>query len=435
MAKKTSPNQMIGSIKNTLDDLLLFLKEPKDQQDSNQTINYKRKKFFSIFVIDILFALILILIIACLEHFSLIDMESHKSKELLQLPTIVVLLVGAFIIPFVEELIFRSYLRLKHNYFLQPLISISSITGRKNKEQFETSIENNWTKFYKSIFYISALIFAFVHLSNFEDINEILLFIPILIAPQFIVGLLAGYLRVKFSLIWGFFLHGLHNFIFIGFALISLNSTLKKVSVSNEKFNLQIEEVNDGGLNTKSSTFISDSVYFDNFKLKTLIAQLVEKNEKYIEFSSRKLEKQRIKLTFKKHLDSIDSKKVIFNELQKAYAFSMTKNTILDEVYNIEIKDSISLINHKQNIENNSKFYVSKKELKLENINLSQLTTILNSNYKQSFFFEGYSSDKYSFQFEKPKFVNLENVLYHKYGLVLETNERELEYLKIDFEK
>ncbi|NQY30560.1 MAG: CPBP family intramembrane metalloprotease [Flavobacteriaceae bacterium] len=426
---------MISSIKNTLDDLLLFLKKPKDQQDSNQTTNYKSNRLFSILAIDLLLAVVFMTIISLLEHFDLVNLEDHKSNELMQLPAIAIILVGALIIPFLEELIFRSYLRLKHNYLLQPLLYITSFTGKTNKEKLKTFIENNWGKFYTSIFYISALIFALVHLSNFEDINEILLFIPILIAPQFIVGLLAGYLRVKFGLLWGVILHGLHNLILLSLSLIFINSSINKANISNEKFILKIEEINNGNLNSKSSSFNSDYVYFENFKLEKLIALLLEKEEKFIEFNSQKLKKKRINLTFKKHSDSIDSKKVTLNELQKAYGFSITKSTSLDEVYNIQIKDSIKLNKNQQAIDKNSKTYVCEKEFKLENINLSQLTKILNSSYKQKFFFEGNSNDKYTFQFEKPKFVNLENVLYHKYGLILETNEKEIEYIKIDFDK
>ncbi|NOS55177.1 MAG: CPBP family intramembrane metalloprotease [Cyclobacteriaceae bacterium] len=97
------------------------------------------------------------------------------------------LLLVVIILPFCEELVFRSYL--------------------------------TWPRFFKQkflidhfgwIFYASAVLFALVHISNYPD-EEINQFIPILISPQFITGLFAGYLRVKFGLLWGFLFHALHN--------------------------------------------------------------------------------------------------------------------------------------------------------------------------------------------------------------------------------
>ena len=424
---------MINSIKNTLFDLFQFLKTPKDQQDTNQTTSYKSNRLFSILIIDLVLAVVFMSLISFLEHFNFIDFENHKSNELMQLPTIVIILVGAFIIPFVEELIFRSYLRLKHNYLLQPILYITSFTGETNQEKIKAFIENNWNKFYRCIFYISALIFALVHLFNFEDINEILLFLPILIAPQFIVGLLAGYLRVKFGLLWGFFLHGLHNLILLSLGLIFINGTIDKANIENKKFNLKIEEVNNGSLNSKSSSFSSDSVYFKNFNLKTLISQLLEKEEKFIEFNSQKIEKQCVNLTFKKHLEDIDSREVVFKELQKAYEFNMTKSTRVNDVFYIQIKDSTKLKKHQQNTGGGSETVVNNKKFKLNNINLNQLTRVLNSSYDQTFFFEGNSDNRYTLEFEKPNFTSLENILYNQYGLTIETSKKEFEYIRIDF--
>jgi hypothetical protein len=354
----------------------------------------------------------------------------------MQLPVIAVILVAAFIIPLIEELIFRSYLRLKHNFLLQPLIYISSITGKENKVIFESFIERNWNTHYKSVFYISAIIFALVHLANFDNISETLLFIPILVAPQLIAGLFAGYLRVKFGLLWGFFLHALHNLILISSAILFMNDTIEKTSITNDKFNIHIEEVNNANLNSKSSSFSTDSVYFENFQLKTLVTQLLQTEEKFIEFNDIKFEKKRINLTLKKHQEDIDSRVIVLNELQKAYAFNIDKSNSIGEVFNIQIKDSIKLEKHQQNKGGGSKTIVRNKELKLDNINLNQLARILNASYDdQVFFFEGDLDKKYTFEFEKSNFTSLESILHHKYGLALETNEREVEYIKINFDK
>jgi len=61
--------------------------------------------------------------------------------------------------------------------------------------------------------------------------------------PQFIVGLLIGYLRLRYGLKWGIYLHSLHNLIFIGTSLIFLAGPIEKVNTVNEKYSLKIEEV------------------------------------------------------------------------------------------------------------------------------------------------------------------------------------------------
>ena len=426
---------MTNSIKNTFYDVLAFLKKPTEQQDANQTIKFKSNRLFSILAIDMLFASILMPIVFILEHFEFINLENHKSNELMQLPVFALVLVGAFIIPFIEELIFRSYLRLKYNFLIQPLIYISAIAGKENKVIFKSFIERNWNAFYKSIFYTSALIFALIHLTNFDSILEILPFVPILIAPQFIIGLFIGYLRVKFGVLWGFFLHSLHNLILLSAAIIFMNGTFEKTSISNEKFNLQIEEVNNGNQNSKSSSFSSDSVYFENIKFKTLITLLLQKEEKFVKFSTPKLEKKRINLTFKKHQEDIDSREIVFNELQKAYGFNITKVANTSNAFNLKVKDSAKLAKLLQNTGGGSKIIEHNKEFKLDNINLNQLVKILNSNYKQNFFFEGNSDKKYTFVFKKPSFTLLESVLYNNYGLTIEAHKKQIEYINIDFDK
>jgi membrane protease YdiL (CAAX protease family) len=73
------------------------------------------------------------------------------------------------------------------------------------------SLFKNKQKYFKYIFYGFALLFGFVHIFNYEITPEILLFSPLLVAPQISLGLLLGYLRVKLSLIYSITLHMLFN--------------------------------------------------------------------------------------------------------------------------------------------------------------------------------------------------------------------------------
>jgi membrane protease YdiL (CAAX protease family) len=124
--------------------------------------------------------------------------------------TLFFLLMVVVIVPFIEELLFRLYLRFKDNNLTHFVILLASVTGKVNKHKIKT-------------FYFSAIMFALFHLSNYE-LNSLVFFLsPILIAPQFIAGLFLGYLRIKYNLFVGYFMHAIHNGLLMGYCDTHLN--------------------------------------------------------------------------------------------------------------------------------------------------------------------------------------------------------------------
>jgi membrane protease YdiL (CAAX protease family) len=66
--------------------------------------------------------------------------------------------------------------------------------------------------YYKLFFFLIAGLFAFLHFFNFIGISvSNLIFLPILVIPQFILGLLLGYIRISYGLIYSIFFHMLIN--------------------------------------------------------------------------------------------------------------------------------------------------------------------------------------------------------------------------------
>lgn len=375
-------------------------------------------------------------VIYAVERAGLIDLGGHKiSKQLQLLPPWLIILFGAFIIPFIEELIFRLYLRLKQNYPARLFILITSITGKKNKENIKTYIESKWQAYYKGIFYLSALIFALVHIVNFKYSITLLIFVPILVAPQLILGLFTGYLRVKYGLIWGFYLHALHNLIFLAIPLVFMSGPLEKLNISNDKYKLKIEEIGFGKLDSKFSSFTKDSVFFENIKLKTLISKLLDKKEKLIEFNPDEKSNQKINLTFKTYSDPLKSKQIILNELQNAYGFTITKDNILRENWKLQISDTTLLMQHKSDSSNSSTTTVSSKEIKLENADFNQLVHTLNSSYDKYILTEIDLPNKFNFKLQKNEFDKLMDLLGREYGLLLKMSRIEIEHVKIDFKE
>ncbi len=429
---------MINSVKNTWIDFRHFLRNPKDQKDPVQKLRFKGERLLSILAIDVVIMCILMAILYSIEQAGFFDSGSNKIYKQLQiLPLWSIILFGAFIIPFIEELIFRLYLRLKHNYPVKVFLFISSITGN-NKDKITAYISSKWEVYYKVIFYLSAVVFALVHMTNYESSFKLLIFAPILLAPQFIMGLFTGYLRVKYGLLWGFYLHSLHNLIFLAIPLILMSGPVEKLNVTNAEYELRIEEIKFGKLEMKSrmSPLSTDSIFFENFSLRGIIPLLADKGGKLIEYNSEERSNQKINLTFKSYSHDLDPKEVILNELKTLYNFSITKYNVLQEAWMLQISDTTLLAKHKNDSLNASTMTVTlTNEVKLGSFNLDQLTGNLNWNYDKYILTEITLADRFDFRFQKNDFDDLKIIFKNEYGLIFKKHEMEIEHLKVDFKK
>ena len=146
--------------------------------------------------------------------------------------------VAVIFVPFLEELIFRFPLELSKNSIATAFSILTyKFTGgsfmRINiydyhiwlsiflticlflmirfylSEKILTKIK---TFHFKFIFYLSATLFALVHIQNFAIPNwRLYIFYPIFVLPQFFMGLFIGNIRMKYGFVWGWILHGLIN--------------------------------------------------------------------------------------------------------------------------------------------------------------------------------------------------------------------------------
>ncbi len=428
---------MINSIKETYEDFTAYLKRPIDQQDPIQTSKQKVIRLFSLLAIDIPIMGVLMAIVYGLEKFGLFNTENHKIVLLLQQLSIWwIILFGVVIMPFIEELVFRFYLRFRQNYLARLLILLASLIGHQNKVIAETQLKNFWINNFRSIFYFSAIIFSIVHLSNFEFSIKILLFSPILLAPQFIMGLFLGYLRVRYNLVLGFLMHAIHNAIFLIIPIIFMSGAVEKLNVKTNSYSLKIEERTLKQMNV-SSTFGTDTINFNGTSLKSIIAYLLEKDEKLIDFSSNQMADKRISLGFKKYSkNSSDDKKTILKHLSQVYNFKLESNKTFQLVWEIDLQDSTKLLKHKSNTLGNSSITsMSSEEIKIENADLAQLAKDLTSNYNRFITNEAEINGKFDFTIPKKDYNELENLLLSQYGLSLKRNDKELEYTYINFLK
>jgi len=66
-------------------------------------------------------------------------------------------------------------------------------------------------KYFKHFFYISIILFAILHIVQFEITFRSIFFIPIIILPQLIAGVFFGFVRMKYGIMWSIVLHVVNN--------------------------------------------------------------------------------------------------------------------------------------------------------------------------------------------------------------------------------
>jgi len=423
---------MLKTFKNTLKDLFVFLKNPKDEQDIDQSKQNKVKKLFSLLVIDIPIMVLLSILINYFAKLGWVEIENHQVKLLLDLaPVWLVFLLAVIIIPFIEEIIFRLFLRFRRNYFLQIIISIFPKT--------KTPILGFWKNKFSFVFYLSAIFFALIHTTNFGSNNPIFYLIPILVLPQFIMGLFLGYLRVRYNFMLGYLMHVIHNAIFITVALLSMEETAnQKLNLETNGYSLKIEEVS--GVNTSYiHNHNQDSISFIGTDIKSIISNLTNKDYDLIESNNKSLLSKKITLKFRNNSsDSLNKDSLILKHLSEIYSFKIENKHRKQKVYNLVIQDSLQLFKHSSSTENeinNVSTSVSANKIAFENTTLNEVAKTLSVSYKNRFEFKNEFSKEFNIILPNNNFTKLENTLKTDYGIDLKEIEKEIEYIYINAQK
>lgn len=179
-------------MKSTLIDIINYIENPVLEKDSNTDFRYRLQIFIRVFLICAIASTLITPIFTLLEDFGWVNMDNHKVEEVFKdLPAFAIILIGGLIVPVIEELMFRA-----------------PITLFKKPNSF------------KFAFYAFTIIFAFVHITNFDMTNTVLLLSPILVLPQLFAGIGLGYLRIRFGLSWAILLHCVYNTVFLSIAII-----------------------------------------------------------------------------------------------------------------------------------------------------------------------------------------------------------------------
>jgi hypothetical protein len=263
----------------------------------------------------------------------------------------------------------------------------------------------------------------------------VLVFIPLLTAPQFITGLFIGYLRVRFGLIWGILLHFLHNLIFLGTSLLYLSQPVQSFYVENQNYKLKIEESGFNNSNSKMNSFSGDTIIYENVKFKTMMAQLLETEEVLIDIQPETIRLENISFNFIALTADQDAKLIILNEIQTEFDFKLLKNMETQESWALKIADKNKLYQHLSDSLDTNSIITKVNNIKLEKVKLLHLAKTLNSNFDEYIVSDLNLGDQFKFNLQKKDFETLEQELNTKYGLQLEKTSREVEKITIQFKE
>ena len=140
-----------------LKDITTFIKKPHCQRDLNKSVKFKVYDTIGLFILKMIF------LIPLLFFFALVyDPENIQSESMAKrFSPIVLLLVGGFVLPFVEEVAFR--LSLKFNSAYLAFTSSALVYYFLSKAVFQTKISAVDESFLTRI--ILAISFGFIFFS------------------------------------------------------------------------------------------------------------------------------------------------------------------------------------------------------------------------------------------------------------------------------
>jgi hypothetical protein len=244
---------------------LRYLKSPTYAYKRDQPLDLVdvTKLYFMVFALELLMFIPMSSLVGVenLPHAMETVMEQYSGWQ--------VFMLAVIIAPILEEFMFRFHLRYKPLIFLFLIICLTGfnylVVGDTLEIDAHAAMHDPWivldsvTRYlpyvgimgllyllylgiaqlrklvdrmivseFAFVFYLTAVIFALVHIFNFELGTTPWYFIPLLVMPQFVLALFLGYVRVRNNILYSIYVHMLNNSIpMLLFFLASLSGDLQ----------------------------------------------------------------------------------------------------------------------------------------------------------------------------------------------------------------
>jgi len=229
-------------------EIYAFVKAPRPERDSTKTVKTKLYDTIGLFILKMLF------LIPVMVFFAFVyDPENVQSQRMAnRFSPLILLLVGGFLLPLVEEIAFRLslvfkpiYLALSSSalfyYVLTKAVFNTKISAFDetfllrvgvslgfgvlvfmvvNRASIREHLEKLWADNFRYIYYLTCIVFAWMHISKYELIWLNILLLPILTLPQLMSAVIYGYTRVLFGFQYPLLVHITMNTVAIGLSLL-----------------------------------------------------------------------------------------------------------------------------------------------------------------------------------------------------------------------
>ena len=233
-------------LETAIKEYLAFLKNPIFDYKRDQPLDMMVviKLFFIVFAVEML------LFIPISAALGVEDIPHSMESIMENMSTWQVVGLAVVLAPLMEELLFRFHLRYKvlsimflalvslayagliGSYFFPDAFSdLGGISEALVGDPFLLSVGliaillsfgvfylifrqvevKNIASYFPFLFYLTALVFALVHISNFQLPAERWFIAPLLVVPQFILACYLGYIRVRNNIQYSIFIHAFNN--------------------------------------------------------------------------------------------------------------------------------------------------------------------------------------------------------------------------------
>ncbi len=229
-------------------EILSFIKNPKVERDLNKPVRLKIYDTIGLYVLKMVCLIPVVLFFAVVY-----DPENVvESKMADRFTPVMFLVVGGFVLPLIEEVAFRLSLRFRPIYlalslsvFLYYILTkfvfftkISAIDDSfflriliaggfgvfiflmSNYKAVKLILEAFWIDYFRPIYYLSCIVFAWIHINKYEIEFLNILLLPILTLPQLMSGIINGYTRVVFGFQYPLLFHMANNVVGIGLSVL-----------------------------------------------------------------------------------------------------------------------------------------------------------------------------------------------------------------------
>lgn len=253
----STPSEPTPQFGDTIQNLLAFLRRPRLPQAFQKQSRFA--VFFHLLGLSLLLSMSSLLLLGALQKWGLVPELPHAMEEVMkEFPFIVVLLLAAVVMPALEEFAFRLWLVpgllyvglslwlvafflysalfqvgfVIAGYAVLGFASLMTIALMSFRQAAVQILERLYQNHFGWVLYGATALFALVHLINFKPGLEILLLAPILVLPQFLLGLVLAYIRVKLGMGWAIALHGVYNGLVLSMAYTGMQAEAAETASS-----------------------------------------------------------------------------------------------------------------------------------------------------------------------------------------------------------